>query len=76
MRKVDQLGNFELSSDPSGGPGLNGSGMSLYVENNMSYHVKSKNDLELTNFTIMFWIYIIETGTMGYRAIVSKMNKD
>jgi len=76
LRKVDQIGNFELMTSPSGGPGFGGEGMSLYVEHDSNYAVTSKNDLGITEMSVMFWVYVIESGTYGYRSIISKMKSD
>jgi len=76
LRRVDEIGNFELTTEPAGGPGFGNTGMSLYVEHDMSYKLTSKNDLSLTNMTFMFWIYIVESGTFGFRSIISKMNDE
>lgn len=61
---------------PSGGPGFGGNGYSLYVEHDSNYAITSKNDLGLTEMSVMFWVYVVESGTYGFRSILSKMDNN
>jgi hypothetical protein len=49
--------------------------MSLYVEGDVSYIATSKKDLGLKAMSVMFWVYVIESGSFGFRSLLSKMDK-
>ncbi|KYO01371.1 hypothetical protein PGSY75_0723200 [Plasmodium gaboni] len=58
------------------GPGFNGHGYSGAFIGDVSGFVPSSDSLKTTEFTIVFWIYLLERSTSHFRNIISQIDKE
>ncbi|CAD2088254.1 conserved Plasmodium protein, unknown function [Plasmodium vinckei brucechwatti] len=57
-------------------PGFNGHGYSAAFLGDMSGFVPASDTLKSTEFTIIFWIYLLEQSTSHFRNIISQIDRE